>query len=304
MSKNKNGCESAVRERYAKAAFQKENALCCPVDYDARYLKVLPKEVIEKDYGCGDPSRYLNPGETVLDLGSGTGKICFIAAQVVGAQGRVIGVDMTDAMLEVARRNAPIVAERIGYANVDFYKARIQDLDLDLEKVETRLLNHPVTDLETLLALQDWIGVLRREEPLIAEGAVDVVVSNCVLNLVETHAKHRLFAEIFRVLNPKGGRAVISDIVSSKPVPPHLQANPELWSGCISGALTETAFIEAFKAVGFSSVSLLKADSKPWRSVEGIDFYSVTLEAVKGTSPASSASSESSEPHSCGCRTC
>lgn len=94
---------------------------------------IIPHEVIEKDYGCGDPSRYLKSGETVLDLGSGTGKVCFMAAQVVGPTGRVIGVDMTDDMLEVARRNAPIAAERLGLENVEFRKGRIQDLGLDLE---------------------------------------------------------------------------------------------------------------------------------------------------------------------------
>src|SRR6478736_9117721 len=105
--------ESAVKERYSAAAKTSEAALCCAVGYDPKYLKIIPQEVIDRDYGCGDPSRYLNPSETVLDLGSGTGKICFIAAQIVGAAGRVIGVDMTDEMLEVARRNGPVVAQRI-----------------------------------------------------------------------------------------------------------------------------------------------------------------------------------------------
>ena len=99
--------ESVVKERYGAGAQAVEAALCCPVDYDPKYLEVIPAEVIEKDYGCGVPSKYVRPGETVLDLGSGTGKICFIASQVVGAEGKVIGVDMTDDMLEVARRNAP-----------------------------------------------------------------------------------------------------------------------------------------------------------------------------------------------------
>src|SRR5437899_10818487 len=94
--------ESAVRERYAAGARAREETLCCPVNYDPQYLKIIPPEVIERDYGCGDPSQHLRRGETVLDLGSGTGKICFIASQVVGADGRVIGVDMTDDMLEVA----------------------------------------------------------------------------------------------------------------------------------------------------------------------------------------------------------
>src|SRR5437016_3296483 len=120
--------ETIVRQRYAAGAKERTDKLCCPVDYDENLLKVIPQEVIERDYGCGDPSDYLHEGEVVVDLGSGTGKICFIAAQIVGPSGRVVGIDMTDEMLEVARRNAPIVAERIGYANVEFRKGRIQDL--------------------------------------------------------------------------------------------------------------------------------------------------------------------------------
>ena len=103
-----------------------------PTDPKHTDLEIIPNEVIEKDYGCGDPSQYLKAGETVLDLGSGTGKICFIASQVVGPEGKVIGVDMTDDMLEVARRNEPIVADKIGYSNVEFRKGRIQDLGLDI----------------------------------------------------------------------------------------------------------------------------------------------------------------------------
>src|SRR5437667_7134408 len=107
--------EAEVRKRYAAGANLTERKICCPVDYDSEYLKVIPREVIERDYGCGDPSRHVHEGEMVLDLGSGTGKICFIASQIVGPKGKVIGVDMTDQMLEVARRNAPIVAEHIGW---------------------------------------------------------------------------------------------------------------------------------------------------------------------------------------------
>src|SRR5258708_33861530 len=118
--------ESLGRECYAAGAEERADNLCCPAEYDDELLTAIPQEVIERDYGCGDPSRYLREGEIVVDLGSGTGKICFIAAQIVGPKGKVIGVAMTDTMLEVARRNAPTVAERIGYSNVDFLKGRIQ----------------------------------------------------------------------------------------------------------------------------------------------------------------------------------
>src|SRR5213594_2455519 len=213
--------ESIVRQRYATGAKERADKLCCPIDYEDQYLKVIPQEVIERDYGCGDPSRYLREGETVLDLGSGTGKICFIAAQIVGPNGKVIGVDMTDEMLEVARRNAPIVAERIGYANVEFRKGRIQDLALDLEKLDEQLRKRPITDAASFLAADELAEELRLRHPLIASDSIDVAVSNCVLNLVEPKSKRQLFEEIFRVLR-KGGRAVISDIVSDEPVPDHL----------------------------------------------------------------------------------
>ncbi len=114
-----------------------------------------------------------------------------------------------------------------------------------------------------------------------ADDSVDVVVSNCVLNLVEPKSKRQLFAEIFRVLR-KGGRAVISDIVSDEEVPEHLQSDPELWSGCISGALTEDGFLKAFSDAGFYGIQILKRDEKPWRTVEGIEFRSVTVQAFKG----------------------
>ena len=278
--------ESAVQERYSSGAECCEPALCCPVDYDPQYLKVIPPEVIERDYGCGDPSKHLRAGETVLDLGSGTGKICFIAAQVVGATGRVIGVDMTDAMLEVARRNAPVVAERIGFANVEFRKGRIQDLALDLERLDAELKARPIADAHAFLRAGELAAELRVRHPLVADDAVDVVVSNCVLNLVEGRAKRQLFEEIFRVLR-KGGRAVISDIVSDEEVPLAMQNDPELWSGCISGALTESGFVRAFTDAGFYGVRILQRDAEPWRTVQGIEFRSVTIEAFKGKQGAS-----------------
>lgn len=273
--------EQVVRTRYSQGAQERVADLCCPVDYDPRYLKVIPEEVLERDYGCGDPSRHLREGETVLDLGSGTGKICFIASQVVGSSGKVIGVDMTDDMLEVARRNAPLVAERIGFANVEFRRGRIQDLALDFELLDRELARQPVTDAEGLMRAEALAETLRQSRPLIADNAVDVVVSNCVLNLVGGAEKARLFREIYRVLK-SGGRAVISDIVSDEAVPQELQNDPELWSGCISGAMTEGGFLSAFEEAGFHGIRILERQREPWRTVDGIEFRSLTVEAFKG----------------------
>ena len=275
------GQETAVQGRYAQAAQAQAPALCCPVDYDPRYLEIIPDEVIDRDYGCGDPSRYLLEGETVLDLGSGTGKICFIASQVVGPEGRVIGIDMTPEMLEVARRNAPVVADRVGYANVEFRRGRIQDLALDLDLLDQRLDDSPVSSAEGYLELERLTADLRLLQPLVPDESVDVVVSNCVLNLVATEQKKNLFTEIFRVLR-KGGRAVISDIVSDESVPADLQADPELWSGCVSGSLTEEGFLGAFEAVGFYGIRVMDRQAEPWQTVNGIEFRSVTVEAFKG----------------------
>lgn len=273
--------ESAVKERYGAAALAQEPQLCCPVDYDPQYLKIIPDEVIERDYGCGDPSKHLKAGETVLDLGSGTGKICFIASQVVGPEGKVIGIDMTSEMLDVANRNAPVVAERIGYGNVEFRRGRIQDLSLDLDVLERHLQDTPVSSAEGFFALESLTTRLRQEKPLVDDNSVDVVVSNCVLNLVADVEKHQLFREIHRVLR-RGGRAVISDIVSDEPVSDEMQRDPDLWSGCISGALTEHGFLKAFEDAGFYGVRILERQEEPWQTVEGIEFRSLTVEAFKG----------------------
>ena len=272
--------ENAVKERYAAGADTQEKALCCPVEYDAQYLEIIPNEVIEKDYGCGDPSQYLKEGETVLDLGSGTGKICFIASQVVGKNGRVIGVDMTDDMLEVARRNAPIVAERVGFSNVEFRKGRIQDLGLDIERLDNEMKDLATEGADAYLKAEGIAKKIREENPMIPTESVDVVVSNCVLNLVDNSAKKELFKEIYRVLK-QGGRAVISDIVSDEPIPESMQKDDELWSGCISGAFLENQFLEEFEEAGFYGVRVLKMDSSPWQTVEGIEFRSMTIEAFK-----------------------
>ena len=273
--------EQAVRERYATGARQEEATLCCPVDYDQRFLALIPEEILARDYGCGDPSQHLRPGETVLDLGSGAGKICYIAAQVVGAAGRVIGVDMTPEMLALAEKHRHSIGEQLGYHNVEFHRGRIQDLRTDLDAADAYLRQHPVASLEDFQTFEAVITEQRAQRPLIADGCVDVVVSNCVLNLVQDADKRQLFGEIFRVLR-QDGRTVISDIVADEPVPAHMKADPELWSGCISGAMQEKEFLTAFEEAGFSGVAVLKRDSQPWQTVEGIAFRSMTVVAHKG----------------------
>jgi SAM-dependent methyltransferase len=274
--------EEAVLERYAAAAKRLEPALCCPVEYDPRYLAVIPAEVLERDYGCGDPSRWVQEGDTVLDLGSGAGKICFVAAQIAGPKGRVIGIDATDDMLALARKARHDVAQALGYDNVEFRRGRIQELDLDLDRLEAWLLEHPVRDLASLAALEAHKEVLRREAPLVPDASVDLVVSNCVLNLVRDEDKSQLIREIFRVLKV-GGRLAISDIVADEPVPDALKADPELWSGCVSGAFQECEFLRELESAGFHGIAIEKWESEPFDVVEGIEFRSVTVTAHKGT---------------------
>ena len=273
--------EAAVRERYGAAAQARENALCCPVDYDPQFLDAIPKEVLQRDYGCGDPSRYVREGDRVLDLGSGGGKICFIASQIVGAKGAVIGVDLNDDMLELARRSASEVAARVGFANTQFHRGRIQDLALDLDRLDTWLAEHPVTDSAGLDALERETERLRATAPLIPDGSIDLVVSNCVLNLVRDRDKAAMIREIYRVL-ARGGRIAISDIVADEPVPEALKADPELWSGCVSGAFVEGEFLAALEGAGFYGIEIDKWEAEPFRVVDGIEFRSVTVTARKG----------------------
>lgn len=238
----------AVDDRYKAAAQAQEACLCTPVPFDSSLLKAIPRDVVERDYGCGDPTRWVKPDDTVLDLGSGSGKNSFICAQVVGSGGAVIGVDRNIEMLTLARQAAPVVAQQIGFANVRFLEGSIEALD----------------------ALQS------DGAPLIADRTIDLVLSNCVLNLVNPSARQALLANIRRVLRPKG-RVAISDIVCDKPVPLVLQQDPELWSGCISGAWQEEHFLEDFRAFGFEEVHYADRSNQPWRVVEEIEFRAVTL---------------------------
>jgi arsenite methyltransferase len=272
--------ENAVGERYAKAADAQEPALCCPVVYRQDLLEVIPQEIIDRDYGCGDPSPFVKPGDTVLDLGSGGGKLCYIASQLVGPQGRVIGVDCNETMLGLARGYQSEVADRIGYDNVSFRAGMIQNLQLDLELFATERSDILSIGLTGLMEERKLEQQLSRDNPLVESDSVDCVVSNCVLNLVQPNDREQLFQEVFRVLKP-GGRAAISDIVSDEEVPEHMRNDPTLWSGCISGAWLEDEFLNEFAQAGFLGMHLAKRESEPWQTVEGIEFRSVTVVAYK-----------------------
>ena len=280
MSESTN-VEQVVNERYSGAAAARIHELCCPVEYEPSFLEVIPPEILERDYGCGDPTQYLKPGEVVLDLGCGAGKVCYIASQVVGAGGAVIGVDMNDDMLALAESHRRNIGDRLGYHNVTFHKGKIQDLALDLRRLERYLGEHPIRTAAGLETAERWKAEQRRDHPMIGDSSVDVVVSNCVLNLVRPEKRHDLFREIHRVLRP-GGRAVVSDIVCDEDVPQRLQADPELWSGCISGAFREDLFLEALEQAGFYGIEILRRGSEPWQVIEGIEFRSVTIQAFKG----------------------
>ncbi len=275
--------ESAVTERYSAAANSREEALCCPVVYDKQLLEVIPAEIIERDYGCGDPSAYVRSGDVVLDLGSGCGKLCYIASQVVGENGKVIGVDRNPEMLAVARKYSNEIAEKIGYSNVVFRCGRIQDLAVDIEQLGEQVDALKINGTERSLAVLDLMNAMRMQNPMIPDDSVDCVISNCVLNLINPQDRRQLFQEIFRVLRP-GGRAAISDIVCDESVPVDLQNDPELWSGCISGAWREDRFVDEFVAAGFHGISIDKYQTNPWQVVEGIEFRSVTVLAYKGMS--------------------
>ncbi len=231
-----------VKKKFSKAAKAPVEDYYCPTGYNPEDLEHIPDEVLAVSYGCGNPAALadIKEGETIVDLGSGGGIDCFIAAKKLGRKGKVIGIDMTDEMLETARANAKKVGEALGFHNIEFRQGNIMELPVD-------------------------------------DNSVDLVISNCVINLTED--KTKVLDEIFRILKP-GGRFIISDIVSDKPVPGYMKRDKELWSACISGALTDKRFKEAAENAGFPNVQLTK--NYLYKKVEYINFYSVTL---KGTRP-------------------
>jgi SAM-dependent methyltransferase len=173
----------------------------------------LPSTVTDVAFGCGNPTAIaaLKPGESVLDLGSGGGIDCFLAAKMVGETGRVFGVDMTPEMIALARKNA----EKVGATNVEFRLGEIEKLPID-------------------------------------DASIDVIISNCVINL--SPDKDAVFREAFRVLRP-GGRLQVSDIVWTQPVPESVKNDMEAWAGCIAGALLESDYLGKIAAAGFQDVT-------------------------------------------------
>lgn len=232
-----------VSDRYARAASTGEQ-MCCPTSYDMADLQsFIPEEVLKISYGCGTPAglKTVCQGETVLDIGSGGGIDCFAASRLVGPTGHVIGIDMTDTMLAIARKNAPAVAANLGYpaSNVNFRKGMADAM--------------PVID-----------------------SSVDLIISNCVINLAPD--KRKVFREMFRVAKP-GGRFTISDIVADQTVPQYLVHDAEKWGDCLSGALTLTDYIAGMMGAGFLGIHLI--NSSPWQVIDGIHFFSVTLTGYK-----------------------
>ena len=221
-----------IKAKYGKIALIGNTESCCMpgssccdpgppvqsakiVGYDAEELEAIPQASI-LGLGCGSPTGFadIQPGETVVDLGSGAGIDVFISAMKAGDRGRVIGIDMTDEMLENARRNA----KEHGYGTVEFRK-----------------------------------GDVEKEIP-VERDSVDAVISNCVINL--TTDKVAAFAEVHRILK-KGGRMVISDLITDKELPPE-QVDTGKWCSCIDGALTRETYLNSVKEAGFRNVEVLQ----------------------------------------------
>jgi len=232
-----------------------KTSACCTDSIPSAHKPLLANiadEILTRFYGCGSPIPEALEGMTVLDLGCGTGRDAYLAAQLVGPGGTVIGVDMTEGQLAVARRHEETQRERFGYAakNTDFRLGQIEDLAA--------------------------CGI--------ADGSIDVVISNCVLNLAPD--KEPVFREIWRVLKP-GGELYFADVFARRRVPQHLRTHPELHGECLGGALYLEDFRRIMMDVGFldfrtvESRAMTLDDPALARLVGGIPFLSATVRAFK-----------------------
>jgi len=211
---------AAVREFYGRAAITPNEEIVNPFAPDQALANFIPADSRKKSYGCGSPVKDAepHPGEVLVDLGSGSGVECFMAAPQVGPTGRVIGIDMTDEMLHLARVAKATVASRLGYDNVEFKKGFLEDIPLP-------------------------------------DATADVVISNCVINL--SPDKRQTLHEIFRILKP-GGRLVVSDIVTDAPIPVAIKNNEQFRGECLGGALRQEDLLAMLRTAGFSGVGLVK----------------------------------------------
>lgn len=225
MTVNAAHIQEEVKKRYAAVAVRRAGGCCGSggeaaevisraVGYSPEDMAAAP-EGANLGLGCGNPVALaaIKPGDTVLDLGSGAGFDCFLAARKTGPEGRVIGVDMTPEMLERARANA----EKGGYTNVEFRQGNIESLPVEAD-------------------------------------SVDVVISNCVINL--SPDKPQVFGEVRRVLRP-GGQAFISDLVLLRPLPRLLQRSMALYAGCIAGAMQKQDYLDAMANAGLGGIQIL-----------------------------------------------
>jgi len=220
LSMGEGGSTALVREFYSTRAAAPDELILNPVELAKEETCFIPEEAKARMYGCGSPvgDAGLTAGETLVDLGSGTGVECFIAAKEVGPAGTAIGVDMTDAMLEIAHRAKEQVCRELGYTNIEFKKGYLESLPLK-------------------------------------NGTADVVISNCVVNL--SHNKRRVFSEILRVLRP-GGRLVISDVVCEKEPPLKVRGDHQLIGECIGGSLVQDYLFGLLRDIGFVNATVLK----------------------------------------------
>jgi arsenite methyltransferase len=256
-------------------------SVCCAERYDTAYLRRVPKVVVDADLGCGNPTKYLRRGERVLDIGCGAGMNCYIASQIVGPEGEVIGIDFTPSMLAVARGAMEAFRQDVpDAAPMHFIAASASDLSLDIEWADARLAANPPQNQK---ALQDHLAAVADRccrAPAIATGSIDTVISNCVINLLDDLDKPAVFREIARVLKP-GGRFAISDNVSNIAVPDSVKHDRVLWSACYAGVLQEQEFYAQLEKAGLVNIRIEVRNPDPALTVRNLVFYSITVTGEK-----------------------